>query len=407
MEPAEVPARADVAVVGSGYTGLIAALTLARGGRSVVVLEAEAAGHGGSTRNAGFVGRALKDDFADLIESHGLDFARAAYGEAWAAYDFVFRLVGEERIDCRLERCGRFIPVFSRRQYDALARSLELRNRYIDDPFEMVPKAEQHRFLGAELYHGGTHGPERGAIHPALYHLGLLERARAAGVRVLTGTPVTALDRDRDGIRVATSRGTLAARDAIVATNGYTGPATPWHQRRVIPFHGFMIATEPLPAEVIDRALPRPRIIEDQRTNIDFVRRSPDGTRILFGGRTGGPMDVRRKAAILHRRLTRLFPDLAGARLSHAWTGRCAATFDFMPHVGARDGIHYAMGYNYMGVPMGSWLGHKLARRILGAADGGTAFDGRPFPSRPYYHGRPWFVPLAMAYFDVKDWIRR
>ncbi len=399
-----LPGRIDVAIVGSGYTGLVAAITLARAGRSVVVLDAEAPGHGASTRNAGFVGRALKDDFTDLIARHGLAFARRAYEEVWAAYAFVFQLVESESIPCHLERCGRFIPVFSQRQYDKLARELEVRNRYLDDPFEMVPKAEQHRFLGTDLYHGGSYGPERGAIHPGLYHQGLLERAAGAGATIVGWTPVTGVANDGKEVIVATTRGNVRARDVLVATNGYTGSASPWLRRRVVPFHGFMIATEPLAPEVIARALPQPRIVEDYRTNIDFVRRSPDGTRVLFGGRTGGPArDLGAKAQRLRECLVRLFPDLAGARISHAWTGRCAATFDSMPHIGLRDGVRYAMGFNYMGIPMGTWLGYKAALGILGRADAATAFDGRPFPTRVFYRGQPWFVPAVMAYYDWKD----
>jgi glycine/D-amino acid oxidase-like deaminating enzyme len=267
-----------------------------------------------------------------------------------------------------------------------------------------VPRAEQHREIGSDAYHGGAVTEERASIHPGLYQLGLLDRACAAGVRVLAGTPVTGLQADGAGVRVATARGTMAARNVLVATNGYTGPATPWLRRRVVPFHGFMIATEALPEATIDKVLPRPRIVQDYNVNIFFVRRAPDGRRILFGGYTGGPArDLRAKAARLHAEMVRLFPDLAGARLSHAWSGKCAATFDYLPHIGVRDGVHHALGYSYTGVPMGTWLGRKAALQILGDRDGATAFDGQPFPTAPLYTGNPWFVPLAMAYYDWQD----
>ncbi|MGH6958927.1 MAG: NAD(P)/FAD-dependent oxidoreductase, partial [Dongiaceae bacterium] len=207
-----------------------------------------------------------------------------------------------------------------------------------------------------------------------------------------------------DGFTLATRRGALAARDVLVATNGYTGPATPWLRRRVIPFHGFMIATEPLAPTLMTAILPRARICHDYNHNILFMRPAPEGDRMLVGGYTGGPTrDLRGKAARLHAKVRRIFPELRTVRLSHVWTGKCAATFDLYPHVGLQDGMHFALGYCFAGLPMGTWLGQKAAFRILGEADAATAFDDLAFPTMPLYSGNPWFVPLAMKYYDLQD----
>ncbi len=196
----------------------------------------------------------------------------------------------------------------------------------------------------------------------------------------------------------------VSARDVLVATNGYTTGATSWLSRRVVPFDAFMVATESLPPEVLDRVLPTGRTCLDDNHNIDFVRRSPDGARILFGGRTGnGETDPMVMAGVLQQRLERIFPDLAGTSLSRAWTGRCAGTFDLWPHLGSHDGIMYAMGYCFAGVPMGTYLGMKAARRIMRAADAETVFADRPFPTVPLYSGRPWFVPWVMRAWDLRD----
>jgi glycine/D-amino acid oxidase-like deaminating enzyme len=400
-----LPARVDVAIVGSGHTGLTAALTLARAGRSVAVFEAGDPGEGASTRNAGFIGATLEHGLGKLIERHGFDHALVVYREVRAAFEHLFEFIGREGIECGLVRGGRFLAALSPRQYEALARELELRHRHLGERFEMVPRAEQHREIGSDHYHGGAVTPDRGSLHPGLYHQGLLRRAIEAGAEIHGRTAVTAIRRDGQGFEITTGRGRLTARDLLVATNGHTGVALPWHRRRVVPFHGYMIATERLAPGLIDRLLPNPRIVQDYNHNIFFLRRAPDNSRLLFGGYTGGPVgDLKPRARRLHGALARIFPELAAAKLSHAWTGKCADTFDLFPHIGVHDGGHYAMGYNFAGLPMGTWLGMKAAWKILGdSATGATAFDGRPFPTLPFYGGRPWFVPLVMTWYDWQD----
>jgi len=124
----------------------------------------------------------------------------------------------------------------------------------------------------------------------------------------------------------------------------------------------------------------------------------------IFGGRTGSRLPTAEAAAArLSRELARIFPDLKDVELSHSWTGRCAATFDFFPHMGVHQGIHYALGYCFAGVPMGTHLGRKVALKLLGAKEGGSVFDDRPFPTVPLYTGNPWFVPQLMRGVDLID----
>ncbi|MDE0455732.1 MAG: FAD-dependent oxidoreductase [Chromatiales bacterium] len=281
--PAPLPAETDVAIVGSGYTGLSCALTLARGGRDVAVLEAAVPGFGASSRNAGFVGKVCKHGLGELVDTLGESKAVAVYRELGAAWDYVAELVEHEQIACHFTRCGRFVATATAKQYESLARDLELKERLLGEPFEMVPRAEQRREIGSERFRGGAIMPSLGSIHPGLYHLGLLERARNAGAAVLGSTPVTGIRRDRGRFEVRTGRGTVRAREVVVATNGYTGRATPWHYRRVVPFRGFMIATEPLSAERIERALPSHRTYHDYVNNIRLsparAGRAPDPVR--------------------------------------------------------------------------------------------------------------------------------
>ncbi len=370
MPEALLPARADVAIVGSGYTGLSAALTLAHAGRSVVVLEKSEAGFGASTRNAGFVGRTFKHSFPELAATKGTNHAIAVFRELQAAFDYVVTLIETEKIDCGFRRCGRLIVANAPRHYDQIAAMLALKQKHLGEPY----------------------------LHSGLYHQGLLACVLAAGAQVLDHTDVRGIERAGKEFFLSTDRGELRARDVVVATNGYSGPAMPYLQRRVIPFRGFMIATDELAAEAIDAILPHWRTAHDWHNDIDFLRRSADGKRLLFGGLTGtASEDLRAMAGRLRARMLRILPQLSGVKLSHAWNGYCAASFDLYPHIGVVDGIHYAMGYCFAGLPAGTYFGHKTALRILGCAEDKTVFDGRPFPAKWFYRGKPWFVPAYMA----------
>lgn len=399
-----LPKSIDVAVIGSGYTGLSASLTLARAGRETVVFEKDVPGYGASSRNLGYVGKTLKHGFGVLLERHGPKRAVAVYEEVQSAYDYVTNLIEQEDIPCHLSECGRFMGALSPAHYEAMGKEIELRKKYFADESELIPRSEQHTEIGSDVYCGGALIPDLGGLHPGAYQLGLLKRAQQAGVMVHAATPVSGVARQGSGFRVQTPRGYVDARNVLVATNGYTGGEMPWFQRRVVPFRGFIVATEPLEPEVLDRVLPRSRTFHDYNHNINALRRSPDGTRILFCGLTGTMTDdLHAMGRRLHARLSKLVPDLENARISHAWNGFCAGTFDLYPHIGEHEGVHYAMGYCFAGIPMGTYLGQKAAMRIIGSANSGTVFDELAFETRPFYWGKPWFLPGLMAYYNWLD----
>jgi glycine/D-amino acid oxidase-like deaminating enzyme len=397
----------DVVIVGSGYTGMRAALTLARAGRSVAVLDKEKPGFGASRRNAGFLGRTLKKAYIDLKAAKGATYAAAIYRDLAMAYESTLAFIAEEGIACHAVRCGRLIAATSPAHYAVLDRELAGMKADLGLPYAMVPRACLREEMATDLYDGGAIIPDLGSLHPGLYHRGLMRSALAAGVTIVGQSEVSAIEplAGQGGrFRVTTAGGETRARDVVIATNGYTPKNLPWHARRVIPFVGYMAATEPLPPALLEKQLPQRRTVIDSNLDIDFFRPAPDSPRLLFGGATAnGLEDPASIAALLHGRLRRALPDLADVKLSHVWTGQCAGTFDMMPHIGCHNGIWYGMGYNFAGVPMGSFFGLKIAQRILGLPDGASAFEAATFPTLPLYRGNPWFLPLAMRYFAWKD----
>lgn len=402
--PLQIPTSVDVVIVGSGYTGLNAAIETARAGRSTLVLEAGDPGQGCSTRNGGQVSTSIKPSLEKLSSRVGEDRARAIRNEGKAALEWIEARIAEEGIDCAFSRCGRFHAAHSPEHYENLARMSEYAKINEDIDFFAVPRGSQRSELGTDHYFGGVVYPSHASLDPAKYHRGLLDAALASGAQVVKRCEVFDIRRDLLGFILATQKGQISARNVVVATNGYTTQKTQWLRRRVIPVSSHVIATEPLPDELVKQLFPTGRIAVDTYRLLHYFRLSPDQRRILFGGKVvlskADPAVSGRK---LHNDMCRIFPELRRYKITHSWMGNVAHTFDQLAHTGVHDGIHYALGYCGSGVSMASYLGMKVGQKVLGRVAGRTAFDNLPFPARPLYSGRPWFLPAVTAWYRWRD----
>ncbi len=400
-----LPARCDVAIVGAGFTGLSAALALARAGRDVLVLDAGDPGFGASSRNGGMIGSGHRVGFAALTQRYGETNARAIVEEGLASLEFTVDLIEREQIRCHFVRCGRFRGAWTPAAYEAYAREAEFMGKEFGVEADVVTRAEQHKEIATEAYHGGVVLHRHGGLHPALLHQGLLERARSAGATVRGQRPVGGIARENNGFRLTTTDGDVSATEVIVATNGYTGTESPDFRRRLVPVPSFIIATEELGEARVKELIPGARMIVESRARHCYYRPSPDGKRLLFGGRAAlTPLDPRRGAAILHRLMIDIFPELADVGVTHSWSGFVAFSRDHLPHVGVRDGVHYALGYSGSGVAMAPYLGWKAAQKVLGRPEGESPFDATDFAPIPLRWGLPLGLRALGAWHRFKDW---
>ncbi len=405
---APLPERVDVAIIGGGYTGLASARRLARSGASVVVLESETIGWGASSRNGGQVLTGLKPGNEALVARLGRERARQLFAASLAAIDFVEALVAEEGIDCGFARCGHLDAAFRPAHFEGFRRAQELLAREFGHEVRLVPRAEQRGELGSDLYHGLMLDPRSASLHPARYVRGLAEAAARAGALLRDRCAVLGLVRRENRYELTTSRGRVSARDVVVATNGYTGPATPELRRRVVPVGSYIVATQPLRPEVARELLPQRRVVFDTKNFLYYFRLSADD-RLLFGGRAqftpATARSTRRAAEILGRGLVEVFPQLRGVGIDFVWSGNVCFTRDLLPRAGRLNGLHYALGYAGHGVAMATYLGDVVADLILGRADR-NPFRGLPFEPIPFYDGRPWFLPFVGAWYRLLDWVR-
>ncbi len=407
---AALPGNADVAVVGAGYSGLAAALTLARAGRQVVVVDAEAPGHGASSRNGGQCGSGnQKFTAAQLVANHGQKKARELVTEGLAMLRHLGDFIEAEGIECHFSRVGRFRGAAIPRHYEDLARDMQDMHELAGVESHMVTPAEQHAEVGSDFYHGGAVLPNDGSLHPALYHRGLLQRAEEAGVQVIGHTPVTGVASQSGQITVTTTRGRLQAGCALITTNGYTGAAMPQFEHRIIPIGSAMIATEVLDPALLRRLMPKNRVVGSSSRIYHYMRLCPEGKRFLWGGRVKGRglPDDPSGYVHLYRDMVRVFPELEGTRISHCWSGYVGYTHDVFPHLGHRDRVYHAMGYCGSGVARATYFGHKIALKILGDREGRTAFDDLDFRNYPVHFLARRMVPTAIAWYRFRDWLER
>jgi glycine/D-amino acid oxidase-like deaminating enzyme len=404
-DPGELPKEVDALIVGGGFSGLNAARVLAKEGKSVLVCEAGFTGYGASTRNGGMLGPSFHKLGIEGLKSHyGEDRTNGILKESVGFVGFLQALLGEEGIDCDFRRSGRFRCASRPAHYEQLARDLEPLVAATGIEAEMVGRNDVRKEIGTDRFYGGVRYGIDAGLHPAKYHDGLVRVFREAGGTFADNTAVTGIERGTNDFRVETVNGDVTAGQVAICTNGYTGKVTPWFRRRILPIRSSIIATEPLEPTLMAELMPTKRCYGDTRRIMAYYRPSPDGTRILFGGRATSADNMISNAKLLRGSLLDVFPQLEKTRITHSWSGLVGYSFDHVPHLGEHDGLHYAMGYCGSGVARATYFGTKLGHKMLGhQEEGRTAFDDLPFDTRPLYNGVPWFMPAIIRWHRYLD----
>ena len=408
-----LPDVIDVAVIGAGFTGLSAARTLSRRGARVAVLESETIGWGASSRNGGMVLTGLKLGVSQLKSKYGPELTRRMYAASLASIDCVEQIVNQEAIGCDFSRCGHLEVACKQRHFDDYQRQAEIIEVEFNHKLRVVPRIELNTEIGSSIYFGGMVDETSAGCNPARYVSGLAGAAMRSGAQVYEHTRVNSIERDsrngESGWKISTSRGPLWAHEVFVGTSGYTGTATPILQKKIIPIGSFIITTEILPKALAHELSPRQRMIYDSKNYLYYYRLTPD-RRMLFGGRAAffpeNDQTIRRSADLLRQGMIQVYPQLRDARVEYVWGGTLDFSFDIMPHAGQIDGMYYAVGYAGHGVAMATYQGQKIAELMAGDKPE-NPFVGIPFPGAPFglYNGKPWFLPLAGAWYKVLDWV--
>jgi gamma-glutamylputrescine oxidase len=396
--------RADVAIVGGGYTGLSALLHLAERGYDAVLLEAAQVGAGASGRNGGQLSSGQRLDQPSLERLLGEQRARLLWQLAEDAKALVKERIARHAIACDLKP-GILDAAHKPAHAAELEREAEhLATRYGYPHARYVPRAEMAEMVGSARYFGGLLDRDGGHLHPLNYALGLARAALAAGGRIFEQSRVVPIEEQPTPL-VATGQGEVRARHLVLAMNGYLERLVPRLAGRIMPLNNFMLATTPL-GEAGARALIRDNVaVADTKHVVDYFRLAADH-RLLFGG---GETYTRRFPADLksfvRRHMLEVFPQLADVPIDYAWGGTLAITRMRLPHFArlAPD-VYVAHGYSGQGLALATLAGQLIAEAIAGTAERFDVMASLPAPRFP--GGTLLRFPtlvLGMLYYSLRD----
>lgn len=400
----DLPSEVDVVVVGSGVTGLNAAREIIRAGSSVAVLDSGEIGGGASSVNGGMLNYGLKASTAKVFKRYGSGLGREFWDASLAAIDYVEGIVTTEGIECFFERTGAAELGYRTQNLEEFREEAEWMRTKLDFATEVIPPEAMAEVIDSDVFHCALVDPAGAAAHPARYVYGLAAAVAAAGVQLVEHAEVTSIAKHTTGYQVLTPKGKLTAGTVLMATNGYTtSRPLPALRRRLVPIGSYIVVTEPLPAETVERLIPGNRMLWTSRRFLNYFRRTPDN-RILLGGRNNlsTDLDLNKSAEILRATTVGIFPELAGVEFTHTWTGKLGITFDLMPHIGQIDGTWYALGYGGHGLGLGSYVGAQAGKLISGQIDR-SPFAEIKHPTRPYYRDKAWFLPAAAPLYRLLD----
>ena len=400
-----LPAEVDVAIVGSGYTGLTAARILAKAGSSVAVMDQYEIGWGASSRNGGMATPGLKQDIFKIHKKYGMDYAREFWRSSVDAIDLLEQIIIEENIDCDWSRKGHIALACKQSHYDELPEYAAWIKKEMGHEKTIVPREEIRSEIGTDTYFGGLSDESSGGLQPAKYVNGLARAVADLGVKLCKDTHVEKINRNGSGHELITSKGDMKAQEVIIATNGYTDMLVPELKPKVFPVGSYVVVTEPLPQDLQDILSPKRRMFYDSKWFINYFRLTPDG-RMLWGGRNdlSTDLDLNESAENLSQQVYKVFPELNDYEFTHTWTGKLGITFDLMPHIGNINGIHYAFGYSGHGLSIATYLGTELGLLISGEKDR-SPYKEISHQTMFFYREKPWFLPFAARYYRFLDWI--
>ena len=396
--------EADICVVGAGYSGLSAAISLAENGFKVVMVEAAQVGWGASGRNGGQVVNGLNASLGTIQRRYGQQTANFVGGLLQGGAGIIYDRITRYGINCDLKR-GNIYAAYTPKHMEELKAKQALWRSHGMDDHELLDKTQIRQHIGSDVYEGGMIDHSGGHMHPLNLALGEAAAFEGLGGKIFERSPVTKVEQDASGATVSTTKGQVRAKTALICGNAYLGNVVPELTARVMPVSTQMMATEPLGEERARALLPTGMCVEDVRYILDYFRLSADHRLIFGGGVVYGGTDPADVEAKLRPNMDKVFPQLKGVKVNYAWSGNFALSFSRVPQLGRLgNNIYFAHGYSGHGITGSHLFGHILSEAVQGDM---TRFDTfASLPWIPFPGGRMFraqYSTLGSWWYALKD----
>ncbi|MEQ8600045.1 MAG: FAD-binding oxidoreductase [Devosia sp.] len=396
--------EADICVVGAGYSGLSAAISLAEHGFKVVMIEAAEVGWGASGRNGGQVVNGLNASLDTVQRRYGQQTANFIGGLLQEGAGIIYDRVERYDINCDLKR-GNIYAAYTPKHMEELKAKQALWRSHGMDDHELLDKGQIRQHIGSDVYEGGMIDHSGGHMHPLNLALGEAAAFEGLGGKIFERSPVTKVEQDASGATVSTAKGQVRAKTALICGNAYLGNVVPELTARVMPVSTQMMATEPLGEDRANALLPTGMCVEDVRYILDYFRLSADHRLIFGGGVVYGGTDPADVEAKLRPNMDKVFPHLRDVKVDYAWSGNFALSFSRVPQLGRLGkNIYFAHGYSGHGVTGSHLFGRILSEAVRGDM---TRFDTfASLPWIPFPGGRMFraqYSTLGSWWYALKD----
>ncbi|MEC8081315.1 MAG: FAD-binding oxidoreductase [Pseudomonadota bacterium] len=396
--------ESDICIIGGGFTGTSAALHLAEAGYQVTLLEAHKIGWGASGRNGGQICQGHNMGHEEMVKQVGKEAADLLWQTSVDSVTLVKDLVKQYQIDCDLSDGVLHVankPKHAQDIRDAVAYKRDVLG-YQGVSFLNADEVAQK--LGTDRYHGGEWYAEGAHLHPLNFALGLAKAAEGHGAKLYENSAVIDYQAGEKAV-VRTAKGQVTCRYILFACNGYLGHLNRPAARKIMPINNFIIATEPLPQEVIGRINPDNIAIADSKFVVNYYRLSADGRMLWGGGENYSPRFPKDIAGFVKKHMIETYPELDRYRIDYAWGGTLAITLNRMPHIARQDeNIFVAHGYSGHGVALATFAGAVFAKAVQGSLETVDAFEKLPMRDFPGGTLLRWPGLVAgMLYYSMLD----